>query len=190
MRTHGILDLPMTNRHPHLPAALDLRGRRGQVKVLRAVASFEVSKGLVVLGAACGVLFLIHKDTWQVAYDLLQLLHISPDHRLARVFLTWADSLTDRKLWVVAAVAVAYSSLRFVEAYGLWRALPWAEWVALISGALYVPIEVREIIRRPNLFHVSLLIVNLAVVFYMVYLRFLYHNGDSQPKQKAGPTDP
>jgi uncharacterized membrane protein (DUF2068 family) len=167
----------MTNRHPHIPAALDLRGRRGQVKVLRAVASFEVSKGLVVLAAACGILFLIHKDTWEVAYDLLRLLHISPDHRFARVFLAWADSLTDRKLWAIAVVALAYSTLRFVEAYGLWKAKVWAEWVALISGALYVPVEVREIIRRPNLFHTSLLAVNLAVVGYMVYLRFVYENG-------------
>src|SRR5271165_4563434 len=157
----------MTKRHPHFPAALDLRGRRGQVKVLRAVASLEVSKGLVVLAAACGILFLIHKDTWEVAYNFLHLLHISPDHRFARVFLTWADSLTDRKLWAIAAVALGYSTLRFVEAYGLWRARVWAEWVALISGALYVPVEVHEIIRRASFFHISLLVVNLAVVFYM-----------------------
>jgi len=176
----------MTHLHPHLPAALDLRGRRGQVKVLRAVASFEVSKGLVVLAAACGVLFLIHKDTWEVAYRLLELLHISPDHRFARVFLTWADSLTDRKLWAVAAVALAYSSLRFVEAYGLWKARPWAEWVALISGMLYLPIEVREIIRRPNLFHTSLLVLNLAVVLYMAYLRILSYQEESTEGQGAG----
>jgi uncharacterized membrane protein (DUF2068 family) len=161
----------MTNSHPHLRAALDLRGRRGQVKVLRAVASFEISKGLIVLAAACGILFLLHKDTWEVAFNLLQLLHISPDHRFARTFLDWADSLTDRKLWAVAAVACGYSTLRFVEAYGLWKARAWAEWVALISGAMYLPIEIREIIRRPNLFHTTLLVVNLAVVLYMGYLR-------------------
>lgn len=178
MRDQGVLQLPMTNRHPQLRAALDLRGRSGQVKVLRAVASFELSKGLVVLAAGCGILFLIHKDTWEIAFNLLQILHISPDHRLGRVFLTWADSLTDRKLWAIAVVALAYSSLRFVEAYGLWKARVWAEWVALISGALYVPIEVREIVRRPNLFHTSLLLVNLAVVLYMAYLRFVYPNSE------------
>jgi uncharacterized membrane protein (DUF2068 family) len=148
-------------------------GKSGQVKVLRAVASFEIGKGLVVLLAGCGVLWLLHRDTSEVAEALLRLLHISPDHRVARIFLTWADSLTDRKLWAVAGAALTYSTLRFVEAYGLWKARAWAEWIALISGALYLPFEVRELIRRPSLFHLTLLLVNLAVVLYMAYLRLL-----------------
>jgi uncharacterized membrane protein (DUF2068 family) len=64
-----------------------------------------------------------------------------------------------------------------VEAYGLWKARAWAEWIALISGAIYLPFEVVELIRRLSLFHLSLLIVNLAVVLYMVYLRMQDENG-------------
>jgi uncharacterized membrane protein (DUF2068 family) len=158
-----------------LRSALDLRGRKGQVKVLRAVASFEIAKGLVVLAAGCGILMLLHKDTSEVAENFLQLLHISPDHRFARMFLAWADTLTDEKLWAVSGVSLAYSTLRFIEAYGLWNARGWAEWVALISGALYLPIELREMIFRPNAFHASLLAINLGVVLYMVHLRMLSH---------------
>jgi len=158
-------------------AALDLRGRSGQVKVLRAVASFELSKGLIVLAAGFGVLLLLHRDTSEIAQSLLRLLHISPDHRLTRMFLRSANRVTDKNLWTFAAVAAVYSILRFVEAYGLWRARAWAEWIALVSGALYVPFEIHELIRRLSLFHLSLLVVNLAVVLYMVYLRILDQNG-------------
>jgi uncharacterized membrane protein (DUF2068 family) len=170
----------MTTR-PDFRAALDLRGERGQVKVLRAVASLELSKGLVVLAAGCGILLLLHKDTSEVAQNLLHLLHISPDHRFARVFLEWADRLTDKKLWAVAGMAAAYSTLRFVEAYGLWKARAWAEWIALISGTIYLPYEIRELIRRISLFHVTLLVINLAVILYMVYLRWLGHQQHSHP---------
>jgi uncharacterized membrane protein (DUF2068 family) len=159
--------------HSHFQVGPAWRGRSGQVKVLRAVASLELSKGLIVLAAGFGVLFLLHKDTAEMAENLLHLLHISPDHHFAHIFLRWADSLTDRKLWAVSGVATTYSTLRFVEAYGLWKARAWAEWIALVSGALYLPIEIHEILRRVNLFHVSLLLVNLAVVFYMMYLRWL-----------------
>lgn len=72
-------------------------------------------------------------------------------------------------------MALTYSTLRFVEAYGLWKARAWAEWIALISAVLYVPFEVHELIRRLSLFHISLLIVNLAIVAYMAYLRSLDH---------------
>jgi len=140
------------------------------LQVLRAVATFELTKGLIVLLASIGILLLVHReDPWDIADGLLRLLHISPDHHFAQVFLDWADSLTEAKLWAVAAVAVAYSLLRFVEAYGLWYAKAWGEWIALISGTLYVPFEIYKLVYRQSLFHISILLINLAVVFYMVY---------------------
>jgi len=140
------------------------------LQVLRAVATFELFKGLAVLLAAFGILLLVHReDPWDLADGLLRLLHISPDHHFAQVLLDWADSLTEAKVWAVAGVAVGYSLLRFVEAYGLWYARAWAEWIALISGTLYLPFEIYKVIHRQNLFHVSVLLLNVAVVLYMVY---------------------
>jgi uncharacterized membrane protein (DUF2068 family) len=140
------------------------------LQVLRAVATFELFKGLAVLLAAFGILFLVHReDPWDIADGLLRLLHISPDHHFAQVFLDWADSLTEAKVWAVAGVAVGYSLLRFVEAYGLWYARAWAEWIALISGTMYLPFEIYKVIHRQSLFHVSVLLLNVAVVLYMVY---------------------
>src|SRR6202049_564304 len=141
------------------------------LQVLRAVATFEVFKGMAVLLAACGILLLMHReDPWDIADGLLRILHISPDHHFAQVFLDWADSLTSAQIWPVAAAAVSYSVLRFLEAYGLWYARAWAEWIALISGALYLPFEIYNLVHRQNVFHVCVLLINLAIVFYMAYL--------------------
>lgn len=140
------------------------------LQVLRGVASFELAKGFLVLLAAFGVLFLVGKDTWDIADDLLHLLHISPDRHFAQEFLDWADTLTASKLWAVAGAAGAYSVLRFAEAYGLWHARAWAEWIALISAAIYMPFEVYGLARHQSLFHVGVLVINLAIVIYMAYL--------------------
>jgi uncharacterized membrane protein (DUF2068 family) len=142
-----------------------------QLRALRAVASVEFFKGLIVLLAGFGVLSLVHRDAWDVAESFLEWLNISPDTHYAQVFLNLADQVTDTKLWLVALGAAAYSTLRFVEAYGLWRERAWAEWLALISGALYLPFEVYEIARRPDWIRFTILAVNLAVVLYMAYLR-------------------
>jgi uncharacterized membrane protein (DUF2068 family) len=140
------------------------------LQVLRAVATFELTKGLIVLLAAVGVLLLVHReDPWDIADGLLRLLHISPDHHFAQVFLDWADNLTEAKLWAVGAVALAYSVLRFAEAYGLWYARAWAEWIALISGTIYLPFEIYKLVHRQSIFHVSVLLINVAVVLYMAY---------------------
>lgn len=140
------------------------------LQVLRGIASFEMAKGLVVLLVALGLLFLMGRDPWDVADGLLRILHISPDHHFAQAFLDWADTLTAAKLWAVAAAAAAYSVLRFVEAYGLWYARAWAEWIALVSGCLYLPFEIYKLIHRQNVFHITVLLINVAIVVYMAYL--------------------
>jgi uncharacterized membrane protein (DUF2068 family) len=149
--------------------------RQAQLKLLRAVASFELAKGLVVLLAGCSVLFLVHKDTGDVADTFLRHLHISPDHHFAQVFLTWADNLTDSKLWAIAGAATVYSILRFVEGFGLWRARAWAEWIALVSTALYVPFEIYKLIQHVSPLHVGILTVNLGVILFMGHLRLSAH---------------
>ncbi len=151
-----------------------------QSEVLRAIASVELTKGLIVLAAGFGVLSLVHRDAWDVANSLLHLLHISHRHHYAEVFLRLAEGVTDRKLVLVAAGAALYSTIRFIEAYGLWRERAWAEWFAAISGAVYLPFEITEILRRPNWFNVAILLINVAIVVYMLYLRLVKHASPAQ----------
>jgi uncharacterized membrane protein (DUF2068 family) len=152
------------------------------LKALRAVATIEFIKGLVVLLAGFGVLSLVHRDAWDVAESFLEWLHISPDAHYAQVFLNLADQVTDGKLWFAATGAIGYSCLRFAEAYGLWFERVWAEWLALVSGALYLPFEIYEIIRRPDAIRVGIFLINLAVVLYMAYLRW---EGHTRPQNQT-----
>ena len=154
---------------------------------LRAVASLELLKGVVVLLLGFGAVSMVHKDAWDMAEALLRFLRVDPDHHhYAQVFLDLADNVTDRKLWALAGGAAAYSIVRFVEAYGLWRERTWAEWFALISGALYVPFETYELIRRQTVIHVAVLLINLAIVFYMIYLEIDRECGSRQERAGAG----
>ena len=141
-----------------------------QRRMLRAVASLEFFKGVfVVLMGVCAIA-LVHKDTWLIAESLLSLLHISTDRRPAQMFLDFADNITDARLWAAARIAFAYAALRFAEAYGLWRERTWAEWVAFLSGTLLLPLEVRELFRGITFWRCALLIGNLAIICYMLYV--------------------
>jgi len=141
-----------------------------QRRVLRAVAALEFFKGVFVVVMGVCALALVHKDAWLIAESLLTRLRISTDRRSAQIFLDFADSVTDARLWAAASVALAYAVLRFTEAYGLWKARTWAEWVALVSGALLLPLEVRELFRGITFWRCALLIGNLAIVCYMLYV--------------------
>jgi uncharacterized membrane protein (DUF2068 family) len=139
-------------------------------KMLRAVASVEFIKGIFVLFMGFCALLLVHRDAWLYAESLLALFHINSDRRWAELFLEFADNITDARLWAAARIAFAYSALRFAEAYGLWKARAWAEWVAFLSGTLLLPLEVRELMRGITWIRSALFIGNLAIVFYMLYI--------------------
>src|SRR4249919_3417894 len=114
----------------------DVVGRRALPAGLRLVAIFEAMKGVLVIGAACGLLTLLHKDVADQAGRLVDRLHLNPDGHVSEVFLRAASNVTDAKLWAAAAAAVMYSVVRFSEAYGLWNRRTWAEWFALLSGSM------------------------------------------------------
>jgi uncharacterized membrane protein (DUF2068 family) len=142
----------------------------GQRRVLQTVALFEFLKGVFVILMGICALLLVHKDAWLYAESLLAKLHIDTDRRFAQMFLDLADNVTDARLWAAARIAFAYSALRFTEAYGLWKCRTWAEWVAFVSGTLLMPLEVRELFRGVTLIRVGLLIGNVAIVLYMLYV--------------------
>ncbi len=143
---------------------------RNQRRLLRAVATLEFSKGVFVVIMGICAIALVHKDAWLIAESLLALLHISTDRQSAQMFLDFADSVTDARLWAAARIAFAYAALRFAEAYGLWMERTWAEWVAFVSGTLLLPLEVRELFRGITFWRCALLIGNLAIVCYMLYV--------------------
>ena len=66
---------------------------------------------------------------------------------------------------------MAYIVIRCVEAYGLWHARVWAEWFALLSGAMYLPWELLRIIERMTWERVAVLVINIAIVLYMLWIR-------------------
>ena len=144
---------------------------REHIKGLRAVATLELTKGVIVFLACLGLLTMRHKNIWGVAESFLEFLHVSPYHHFVGVFIDLVSRLSDVRLWKIAVVAIVYVILRFIEAYGLWYGLPWAEWMAAITGGIYIPFEVEDFLRRPTWFRLLIIVVNVLIVLYMLYLR-------------------
>ncbi|MFZ0276316.1 MAG: DUF2127 domain-containing protein [Candidatus Sulfotelmatobacter sp.] len=143
---------------------------RAQRNLLRAVASFEFAKGLFVLLIGLSAILLVHKDAWVIAESLLALFHVNTDRRWAQDFLDFADRLTEARLWAVAQLAFAYSVLRFAEAYGLWKERTWAEWLAFISGTLFLPLEIHGLMRGITVLRSAVFVANIGIVLYMLFL--------------------
>ena len=138
---------------------------------IRTVALLEAAKGALVLVAGLGLLSLLHKDYQEAAESIVRHLHMNPARHLPRVFIEAATKMTDKKLWLFAAGAFAYSAARGVESYGLWRLRGWAEWFAIVSGGIYLPVEIYELVRHPTPVKAAIFVTNVAIVLYVAYVR-------------------
>src|SRR5258706_1535166 len=117
---------------------------RAQRNLLRAVASFEIIKGIFVLLIGLSAILLVHKDAWVIAESVLALLHISTDRHWAQLFLDFADNLTDARLWAAARLAFIYSALPFPEGSGLWKKRTWAKWFRFGPGTFPSTLGIRD----------------------------------------------
>ena len=157
----------------HRPEHIQIHGIDPKHKKgLRTVATIEFSKGVGAVLVAFGLLSLVHKDLWDVADSVLQFFNVNPDHHFAQTILDLADRVTDAQLWGFASGALAYSTIRFIEAYGLWRTRVWAEWLAILSGLIYLPFEIHSLAHKSTPFRWSVLLINLVLVGYVAYVRF------------------
>jgi len=154
-------------RRPHPLAVNELASARG----LRAVATFEAVKGVIVLLLGMGILGLLHRDVETATEGLLTHLHVNPDLRLSHAFVNAATRMTDAGLWVIFSASIVYAAVRFTEAWGLWNKRVWAEWFALLSGTIYLPWEIVKLAQVPNWLHLSVFLLNVAILLYILHIR-------------------
>ena len=77
-------------------------------------------------------------------------------------------------LHLFGAAARAYALVEGVEAVGLWYAGRWAEYLTLIVTASFLPLEVYELAHTLSPSRSSRLIVNVAVVAYLLFAKRLF----------------
>lgn len=139
-------------------------------QALRPIALLEAAKGVVVLVTGFGLLSFLGRDNESFAVQIIQSLHLNPAHHYPHIFITAMAGVTDSGLWWLAGFAALYSLVRFVEACGLWHERRWAQWLAALSGGVYVPFEIYELTLHVTWLRVTALVVNLVIVAYMVWL--------------------
>ncbi len=179
-RARASIDMSALTINPHTrpePLAIDAHSSSAG---LRAVASFEALKGVLTL-VLMVVVIAFHEHAEDIVDNLLFHLHLDPERKLSQTLMNAATRLSDMRVITIAAAAVSYASVRFVESWGLWHRRVWAEWFALLSGALYLPLELLKLTEHPNWIHWAIFLINIVIVLYMLWVRVYPHrNGPAQ----------
>lgn len=131
---------------------------------LRTVAVFEAVKGVLVLIASGLLVKLLRSDAQGAAEEIVQHFHLDPARHQPRVFVETLVDFGNAHLIALSFGALLYALVRFVEAYGLWRARAWAWGFGIISAGLYIPFELAELTKHVGWHGVAVLVTNIVIV--------------------------
>jgi uncharacterized membrane protein (DUF2068 family) len=162
--------LPESDR-PASSRASSARGRGAagdRHASVRVIAVWEAVKGILVLLAGGLAVYILQPDQEHLVEEIVGHFHLNPAGHTSHVFQRALEHLQDTHLVLIALGGLLYALLRFVEAYGLWFAKPWGWILGVASAALYLPLEIRELIHRFSWLSVGLFALNILIVVLLL----------------------
>ena len=151
-------------------------------KGLLSIAVFKWCKAILLCVVGFGLLKLLHRDVGEVAENFLRSLRVDPDNEFLGTILSKLSLLNDPKLQTVSAISFGYGALFAVEGTGLYWEKSWAEYLTIVSTALFLPLEIYELIKKVDALKICLLVVNVLILAFLVFT--VWNN--SEPKKRAG----
>jgi uncharacterized membrane protein (DUF2068 family) len=141
---------------------------RKTTATLLLIALFKLIKGILLLAVGIGALKLLHRDVAQTVAHWVDILRVDPDNRIIHRILARVLAVTPVQLRAASAGTFVYAGLLLTEGLGLLFRKRWAEYFTIITTAGLIPLEVYELSRRVSTAKVAVLVINVAIVAYLV----------------------
>lgn len=139
-------------------------------KTLRLIAIFKLVKAVALLLLAITAFGLVRQADLDIFAGWIAHLPIQNGHGFVVRALDSLLELGPRRFVAIGIAACVYATLFTVEGWGLWRGKRWAEYLTVIATASLIPLEAWEIHVGFTWTKVGALVVNVAIVIYLIYV--------------------
>jgi uncharacterized membrane protein (DUF2068 family) len=144
--------------------------RRHHDRGLVAIGLFKLGKAILFFFLGMGAIHLLHKDLGDEIMRIATALKFDPESKVVTLLLEKVDLIDAHRLKQISLATFGYSMLALTEGIGLMLEKVWAEYLTLTLTISFLPWELFELTRHLNWFRLSLLLINLAVLAYLVWL--------------------
>ena len=164
--------MPMTAATPAAEpeAAQGAVRSKSEARGLLLVGLFKMSKAVFFGALAAGALDLVHRNLGDLVQSVVDALPIDPEGHFVSLLLDKADMVSNHHLRQAGMLSFAYALVCVVEGTGLMMRKTWAEYFTVVLTVLALPYEVYELIDHFSGFKVGLLVINLLVLWYLLWL--------------------
>jgi uncharacterized membrane protein (DUF2068 family) len=140
-----------------------------RINILRVIAIYKLLKVLLLLAVAYGEVRLSDASLSARLLDWASARPLGLEHHVVTWLLEWFSGLSAARVHALRAVTLAYAALFATEGIGLWMQKRWAEWLTVIITASLIPLEIWELLLRPNLGKAAVLVANAAIVAILIW---------------------
>lgn len=144
-------------------------GGKSQSRGLLLIAVFKLLKAAALIAVGIGALHLLHTDVAAIVEQWANAFRVDPHNHYINLLLEKLATVDDRKLRALSIGTFIYAGIFLTEGTGLGFRKTWAEYFTIITTASFLPLEVYELIRHTTFPKGLALILNIAVVVYLVW---------------------
>lgn len=138
-------------------------------RLLPWIAAERAFRTVVLLGVGIALVSHPHANWASDVAHLAQRLGLDPKDNWIQRIMTDVGKIHAHQDLVFGVAAIAYGALEGVEAYGLFTRRRWGEWLTVLATSLLFVPEVWELTKSATVLKVGAVVVNLAIVGYLVW---------------------
>jgi uncharacterized membrane protein (DUF2068 family) len=143
---------------------------------LRLIIIWKGFKAVLLFGLGIGAFAIANRDIESLANTCVTRLGLDAGHPYIERALRRLAGLTPQKITLIGIGAIIYSCVLALEAWGLHQRKTWAEWLVVGLTSALVPLEVYELIHHASVGKAIALVVNIAVILYLMRHRWLFRD--------------
>jgi uncharacterized membrane protein (DUF2068 family) len=144
--------------------------RVGHERGLLLVGLFKLSKAIFFTAVGAGALDLMNKNISDVVMRVIDALRIDPERHFVGIVMGHVGLIDSHQLKRAGILSFMYAVVCVVEGTGLMLEKRWAEYFTVTLTSLGLPWEVYELFHRYSHYKVALMVINVVVLIYLVWI--------------------
>ena len=150
-------------------------------KKIRLIACLKALRGSAALLVGVA-LFITYNDSETFAWAQHSMIkNFALNDPVFQILINWVAEFSKEQVLIISLLAFTLGILRYIESAGIWLHQGWAQKLSVLTGSIYIPFELHELVYRFSWLMLLILAINLVVVTYLLHvLRMNRKTGSTQ----------
>ncbi|HEY4706787.1 MAG TPA: DUF2127 domain-containing protein [Thermodesulfobacteriota bacterium] len=148
--------------------------RKKSDRFLKLIIGFKAGIGIFEIALSISLFKHFGKTVEETFTALAVSMNLDTDHKFIGSLIGKAGVLDNGVFIGLTAVVFVFGIMNTIEAVGLHFRQRWAEWLTVIATGLLIPFELYEVIEKVTVLRVTILVINIAIVYYLAKHKELF----------------